>query len=138
MEQMARATYGVEMNPGPFDTDSRPAHVGGRYAEARGLGDDYHARILRAYWDEAQDIQDLAVLAALAQGIGLDAAEFTAALDDPAYSLQVDADSALAARYGLSGVPALIFDNKYLISGAQPVDALRRVIDQILIERGSS
>jgi predicted DsbA family dithiol-disulfide isomerase len=38
----------------------------------------------------------------------------------------------LAARYGLNGVPAIIFADKYLISGAQPPDALRQIADRVL------
>ncbi len=137
MQQMARDTYGVEMNPGPFGMDSRPALIGAKFAEAQGHGPAYHDRIMRAYWDEAQTIDDRAVLVRLAQEVGLDGAEFAAALDNPDYSARVDADIALATRYGLSGVPALVLENKYLISGAQPPDVLRRVIDQIVAERSA-
>jgi predicted DsbA family dithiol-disulfide isomerase len=135
MEQMAREIYGVEMNPGPFGVDSLPALVGGKFAEAQGRGAAYHARMMRAYWDEAQKIDDPAVLAQLAAEVGLDAHAFNAALQDPAYIGQVDADIALAAQYGLTGVPALILDSKYLVSGAQPADALRRIIDQVAARR---
>lgn len=135
MQQLARETYGVEMNPGPFGKDSRPALVGGKFAEAEGRGPAYHARMMRAYWDEAQNIEDRTVLLRLAGEVGLDTTAFAAALNDPAYIRQVDADIALAGRYGLNGVPALVFDNKYLISGAQPPDVLRRVVDQIVAER---
>jgi predicted DsbA family dithiol-disulfide isomerase len=43
----------------------------------------------------------------------------------------------LARQYGLNGVPALVFDNRYLVSGAQPFDVLRRVVDQITAERSN-
>ena len=135
LQQIARDSYGVEMNPGPFGNDSRPALVGAKYAEAQGRGAAYHDRIMRAYWDEAQKIDDQRVLVQLAAETGLDDEAFAAALHDPAYSRQVDADITLAIRYGLNGVPALVLENKYLVSGAQPADVLRRVIDQIVAER---
>ena len=42
-----------------------------------------------------------------------------------------DDDIALAQEYGINGVPALVFANKYLVSGAQPYSVLQQVIAQI-------
>mgnify|MGYP003382204541 CR=1 FL=1 len=136
LHKTARETYGVEMNPGPFGLQSRPALIGAKVAEAHGRGAEFHARVMRAYWEEAQDIEQLSVLAALAEESGLDAATFMAALREPAYNAAVEADIEQASLYGLSGVPAIVFDNKYLVSGAQPADALRRLADRVLELRG--
>jgi predicted DsbA family dithiol-disulfide isomerase len=111
--------------------------VGAKFAEEQGVGAAYHDRVMRAYWDEAQKIDDPALLQQLAGEVGLDGDAFAAALENPDYIEQVDADIALAARYGLSGVPALVLENKYLISGAQPPDVLRSVVDQIVAERNA-
>ena len=109
MVQMARETYGLEMNPGKMDGTSRVALIGAKIAEAAGLGDAYHEAVFRAYWQEAQDISDRAVLAGIAAQIGLDRTAFLAALDEPAYDTAVQADVDLAHSYGLGGVPALVF-----------------------------
>jgi predicted DsbA family dithiol-disulfide isomerase len=63
---------------------------------------------------------------------------FLAALDDPAYDRMVSADVEMARGYGLNGVPALIFDHKYLVSGAQPVDVLRQVVARITQENAAA
>jgi predicted DsbA family dithiol-disulfide isomerase len=131
MNQMARDLYGVEMNPGPFGMDSRPPLVAAKVAEALGKGEEYHARLMRAYWEEARDIEQRDALVALAVEVGLDADAFSAALDDPAYSAIVDAEIEQAARFGLNGVPAMIFADKYLVSGAQPPDALRQIVEKV-------
>lgn len=131
LHQIALEVYGVKMNPGPYGMDSRPALIGAKFAEAEGKGVAYHDRILRAYWDEARPIDDLPTLATLAADAGLDRDAFLAALDDPRFAAEVDEDIRLAAIYGLNGVPALVFDNTYLVSGAQPPDVLRRIVDQI-------
>ncbi|MEZ4634513.1 MAG: hypothetical protein R2856_05975 [Caldilineaceae bacterium] len=39
----AREQYGVEMNPGPFGLDSRPALIAVKYAEEMGAGNAFHA-----------------------------------------------------------------------------------------------
>ena len=134
--QVARERYNRELNPGPWGIDSRPALVGAKFAEAHGAGPAYHDGVMRAYWQQARDISDRAVLAEVAAAAGLASTSLLAALDDPAYDAAVQQDIDLARQYGLNGVPALVFDNRYLVSGAQPADMLRRVVDQIAAEKG--
>lgn len=134
METMARERYGIEMNAGPFGIDSRPALVGAKYAEAQGVGDAYHDAVFRAYWQDAQNIEDRDVLADLAGRLGLDRDGFLAALEDEALQAEVTADIQQAFAYGLSGVPALVFNNKYLVTGAQPYELLEQVVGQIQSE----
>lgn len=134
-QQMARDHYGVEINEGPFGVDSRPALVGAKYAEAQGVGDAYHEAVFRAYWQEARSIEEIAVLADIAAEVGLDREAFIAALAEEAWDAAVTADVYQAYRYGLNGVPALVFANKYLVSGAQPYEVLANVVDQIRSEQ---
>ena len=133
---MAREQYGLELNRGPTGIDSRPALIGAKYAEAAGAGEPYHWAVLRAYWEQAADISDLGTLAELAAGAGLDREAFLAGLDDPAHIAAVDADIDQAHAYGLSGVPALVFAGRYLVSGAQPYPVLKEVTAQVRAELG--
>jgi predicted DsbA family dithiol-disulfide isomerase len=132
--QIARDNYGLELNPGPHGISSRDALIGAKYAEAQGKGPEYHATMLRAYWQRANDISERVILGMIAQSIGLNESEFLAALDDPQYDQQVEADVEQAYQYGLNGVPALIFNHKYLVSGAQPYEVLVRVVEKIQSE----
>jgi predicted DsbA family dithiol-disulfide isomerase len=134
MRQMAQEQYGLALNEGPFGIDSRPALIGAKYAEAQGMGAAYHQAVFRAYWQEGQDIGDTAVLENIAVRVGLDRAAFGAALADTAYTHQVIADIEQARQYGLSGVPALVFANKYLVVGAQPYTLLEEVVQKVLAE----
>lgn len=132
LNQMARELYALELNPGPFGFDSRPALIGAKIAEAEGLGEAYHARVMRAYWQEAQEIESRDALVRLAAEVGIDPARFAAGLDDPAFERLVDADIATAAQYGITAVPALVFDDSYPVSGAQPPAQLRALADRVL------
>lgn len=134
---IARDRYQRTMNPGPFGVDSRVALVGEKVAEGMGRGNDFHEAVMRAYWSDALDISDRAVLVDCAVAAGLDGALFAAALDDPAYDRMVQADVDLARSYGLNGVPAMVFNDKYLVSGAQPADVLRQVVERIAQESTS-
>jgi len=131
LEQMARAQYGVELHPGPWGIDSRPAHIATKYAEAQGKGDAFHARVMRAYWQEARAIDDPALLQDIAAQVGLDRDDFAAAWADTPFVAAMEADCEQARQYGLHAVPALIINRHYLISGAQPYPVLKRIIAQI-------
>jgi predicted DsbA family dithiol-disulfide isomerase len=134
--QIARERYGVEMNfTGPFGISSRLALAAAKVTESLGARNDFHRATMAAYWQQGLDISDRAVLAGIAAGIGLDRAEFLTNLDDPVFDRQVQADVDLAHSYGLSGVPALIFANKYLVSGAQPLEVLQRVLAKVAGEQ---
>lgn len=64
--------------------------------------------------------------------MGLDRGSFLAVLDQPAYSAAVDADIAEAHAYNLSGVPAMILAQRYLVVGAQPYPFLKQAVEQVL------
>ncbi len=124
----------MAINEGPFGVNSRPALAGAKYAEAQGVGEAYHDAIFRAYWQQAQSIEETAVLITVAEQVGLDGSAFEAALAEEKWDAAVTVDVHQAYRYGLNGVPALIFAHKYLVSGAQPYEVLVQVIEQIQSE----
>ncbi|MEZ4595296.1 MAG: DsbA family protein, partial [Chloroflexota bacterium] len=61
--------------------------------------------------------------------------EFLDALNDPHYQNAMLADVQQAFQYGLSGVPALVYNNKYLVSGAQPYELLAEVAEKAAEEQ---
>ena len=136
LEQTARERYNLILNAGPFGINSRPALIGAKFAEAQGVGEAYHDAVFRAYWQEARDIGETAVLTEIATPVGLDPAAFAEALDDPRWLTAVTDDVHLAHSMGLNGVPAMLFAEKYLVSGAQPYAALVRVLAQVEDEMG--
>jgi predicted DsbA family dithiol-disulfide isomerase len=132
--KMAREQYDLELNRGPMGIHSRSALIGAKYAEAMGKGPEYHDGMFRAYWQRANNIDDVDVLAEIAHSIGLEREPFLAALQDAHFAAQVDADIDEAYSYGLTGVPALIFGQRYLVSGAQPYEVLRQVVEKVETE----
>ena len=66
-----------------------------------------------------------------AQELGLNMDTFKKALDAQTYKSRVDADMALAGQLGVRGTPAFFINGRFL-SGAQPVDAFKTIIDQEL------
>lgn len=133
-QRRAREQYGVEVNSGPMNINSRPALDAEKYAEAQGKGKAFHEAVMHAYWQQAQDIGDLNVLQEVAASIGLDSENFSSKIESPEFDAQVSADIALANEYGLDGVPALVFADKYLVMGAQPYNILKQVVEQVQAE----
>ena len=66
-----------------------------------------------------------------AAALGLDASKFNGCFDSHKYKAQVDADIQAGEEAGVSGTPAF-FVNGRMLSGAQPFDAFKRLIDEEL------
>jgi len=129
--KIAREHYSLELERGPMGISSRAALIGAKYTEAKDIGAPYYAAVFLAYWQRAANISDLDVLAEIAQSVGLERDAFLAALTDARYEAQVEDDIEQAYQYGLTGVPALIFAGRYLVSGAQPYEVLRQVVEKL-------
>lgn len=136
METMAKSQYGVTIHSGRFGIDSRPALIATKYAESQGEGAAFHRAVFSAYWEKAQDIEEREVLASIALENGLERDAFLAGLDDPIWDRQVQEEVETAQQMGISGVPALLFQGKYMLSGAQPYDQLVNVLKQVQQREG--
>ncbi|MCP3725336.1 DsbA family oxidoreductase [Paraburkholderia sp. CNPSo 3272] len=90
--------------------------------------------LLRAYHGEGQDTSDHAVLVAAAQSVGLDADQARAVLESGQYADEVRAEEHEYQAAGVQSVPAIIFNQQYLVSGGQPVETIEQAIQQILAE----
>jgi predicted DsbA family dithiol-disulfide isomerase len=88
-------------------------------------------RVMRGYFEEGCDIGDIEVLVRLGVEAGLAEHETRQALVLRAGQDGVIAAERHAAVLGITGVPTLIFDGQYSISGAQDVGTLARVLDQV-------
>ena len=134
MQAMARERFNLEMKEGPFGVDSRPALEGARYAREHGKESEYSHACFAAHWHETKRLDDMTVLVEIARAAGLDADEFRDAVESGKHREGVEADLALAHEYGVDGIPAFIFADRYLVSGAQPVEVLQQVVDQCIAE----
>ncbi|MEX2290106.1 MAG: DsbA family oxidoreductase [Mycobacteriales bacterium] len=99
-------------------------------AAERGLQDAVKERLLLATFTEGEPIGDAETLVRLVAEAGLDADEARAVLADGRYADEVRADERDAQRFGISGVPFFVVDRTYGVSGAQPADVLRALLDK--------
>ena len=71
---------------------------------------------------------EIADLKANATTLGLDAAKFNECLDSGRMASVVQADMEAGRKVGISGTPAF-FINGTMLSGAQPLEEFKQVID---------
>jgi predicted DsbA family dithiol-disulfide isomerase len=93
-------------------------------------------RLFDAHFQRALDVADPAVLEAEAAAAGLDGQTARRVLAGAAYDDAVERDVDQARAYGATGVPFFVVDERYAISGAQPVEAFAQVLDRAWGERG--
>ena len=70
----------------------------------------------------------------MAQRVGLDGAEAARVLDSGDYADAVRARQRHYREQGISSVPALVINERHLISGGQSVDVFERALRQIAAE----
>ncbi|KPD00049.1 DSBA-like thioredoxin domain protein [Geobacillus sp. BCO2] len=118
-------------------TNTFDAHRLTQYAKEKGKLNDMVERLFYAYFTESKLISDRNVLLALAEAAGLDRAEAEEVLASSRYTEEVRRDEEEAAALGIRGVPFFVFNGKYAISGAQPVDVFRRALEKVWEEEQS-
>lgn len=100
-----------------------------RLAARHGRADTVMARLFAAYFSEGLEIDDHAVLAAIAANAGLDPAEVHAHLASTDDRGAVLAAAAQARRAGIQAIPCFVFNGRYALSGAHEPAAFAPLID---------
>ncbi len=94
-------------------------------ADTQGRAGAMEERLMKAYFCEGLAISDIEVLIGLAAEAGLDAGIARTALEGGGFSDDVRFDEARAAQFGITGVPFFAIEERWGISGAQPLDVFR-------------
>ena len=90
--------------------------------------------LLKAYHGEGRNPGAHDVLLDLVAQVGLDAVEATAVLDDGRYTDEVRAAEQEWQQAGINSVPAIVINQRHLISGGQPPDVFEQALRQIAKE----
>ncbi|GAA0334922.1 DsbA family oxidoreductase [Bacillus carboniphilus] len=117
-----------EMKP----TNTFDAHRLAKFAKSQGKEKEITEKLLYAYFTESKNLGDIDTLLDIAEGSGLDREDALAILKDKnAYANDVRIDEGLAGQYGISGVPFFIINQKYAISGAQPLETFVGALQKV-------
>jgi predicted DsbA family dithiol-disulfide isomerase len=104
------------------------------WAEGAGRQAALKHALFDAYFTGGQDPSDHAVLVAAAEKAGLDGAAARAVLESGRYAQEVRDAERLWQSRGITGVPAVIVNDRYLISGGQPPEAFEQALRSIAEE----
>lgn len=114
---------GLEYN---FDkaimVNSFKAHCIIQKAKELTLGDVAEEVFFKAYFTDGKNIGNNEVLISLGKQIGLSETQVLEGLNNDKYGYKVKQDIQEAEQIGVSGVPFFVFNRKYGVSGAQPVE----------------
>src|ERR1700761_9572460 len=114
--------------------NSFDAHRLVHWAGLKGKGVELKLALFEAYFTDGANISDVDVLAARAESVGLDPAEAREVLTSGAYKAEVLAAEDMWKRSGISAVPSVIVNRKFLISGGQPPAVFEETLRRIAAE----
>jgi predicted DsbA family dithiol-disulfide isomerase len=128
------AADGLAFTSGRVMGNTFDAHRLVRLGLDRGLQGQVLQRLYEAYFGEGRPVFGQADLTGLAGAAGLDVAEARQVLADGSYADAVRADEDQARSLGISGVPFVVLDSKYGVSGAQPAGTFAAALAQAWAE----
>jgi len=94
-----------------------------------GKQDELLEAMYSAYFEQSKPLFTQEDLIGVASSVGINAADVAALLGSDSYRDEVLADRELASQLGATGVPFFVFDQKYGISGAQPLEAFIQTLE---------
>lgn len=97
---------------------------------AHGIQDAVKERLMRGYFSEGAAIADHEALELLAVDAGLPEDEVRETLLTERFAEEVREDERLAASLGINAVPFFVVDRAIAVSGAQPPEILRELLNR--------
>jgi predicted DsbA family dithiol-disulfide isomerase len=109
--------------------NSRLAQELGKWADTQPGGEALHDALFRAYFVEARDISQPAVLLEIVGRVGLPLDGAREVLEQRSFKEAIDRDWELSRRYGITGVPTFVA-GRHGVVGAQPYEVLEQLVKQ--------
>jgi len=101
------------------------------WADQQGRMHELKQALFAAHFTHNRNISDISVLADIAAETGLDRNEALAVLKDQRFAQEVREAEKHWQQQGIQSVPAIIFNERHLVSGAQGVDNYLSILDQL-------
>lgn len=129
----AGAEVGFEFN---FTDDTRmhntfKAHQLLHWAADYGLKHELKQALFAAHFTDNRNISDEEVLVDIAEDVGLNREQALAVLADQRYAEVVRTAEQQMQQQGIQSVPAVIFNQRHLVSGAQGAENFKSILNQL-------
>jgi predicted DsbA family dithiol-disulfide isomerase len=106
------------------------AHILLHFALRHGKQNEVKESLLKAYFTEGKNIDDISTLTEIARQAGLDADTLAESFESDEYSDEVRHDIYEARQLEIQGVPYFVFDRRYGISGARSEELFLEVLEK--------
>jgi predicted DsbA family dithiol-disulfide isomerase len=133
-ERAAGVGFTMTMGEGSRIYNTFDAHRLLHWADGSGHQAALKHKLFEAYFTDGKDPSDHAVLVAAAVAAGLDGDVAREVLESGRYTAEVRAAEQLWQSRGISSVPAIVINERYLISGGQPPEAFEQALRGIAAE----
>ncbi|MBW7857910.1 MAG: DsbA family protein [Leptonema sp. (in: Bacteria)] len=90
--------------------------------------------MFQTHFSEAKNIEDKQVLTEVAKKVSLNQERTVEVLSSDEFGYEVSQDILESRNLGIRGVPFLLINKKYAVSGAQPVEAFANALKQTFEE----
>lgn len=126
-----------------FSADSRivntfEAHQLLDWAQEHGLQHPLKMALFQAHFTDGKDVSQRDVLVDVAASVGLDAAAAAEVLNSGSQAKQTRARQKFWTDRGISGVPSMVFDGRYLLTGAQGADTYAQMLQKVMAEKDAA
>ena len=124
----------IRRAPSSIDAHRLVRFAASQSSPGESRADDMVMTLFAAHFSEGLDIDEPAVLVALATSIGLNPAAARTFLDGDTGFDTIQAENLRAHRLGINGVPCFVIARKHAIAGAQESEVIARLIDVALLD----
>jgi predicted DsbA family dithiol-disulfide isomerase len=126
-----------------FDANSRivntfAAHQLLDWSQQYGLQHPLKMALFDAHFTDGKDVSQSDVLIEIASSVGLDATDSAAVLSSGSQAEETRARQKFWTDRGISGVPSMVFDGRYLLTGAQGAPTYAQMLQKVLAEKDAA
>lgn len=115
-------------------SNTKLAHQLYHYCSSIGKGNKAVDELFKAYFTDGLDLENIGDLASVVKKLDIKEDEVREVLEKDLFLEDVEIDIFEADKIGISGVPYFVFNDKYVVRGAQPVTVFLSVLNQIYLE----
>ena len=107
------------------------AHRLFQYAKHLGKDKEIMSALFKGYFTDSRNLSEIDTLAKISKEAGLEEEVVREILNSDKYTDKVRADEKEAQHLGVDSVPFFIINDKYTISGAQPVEVFSETLEKV-------
>ena len=133
-DRAAQVGFGIAINDESRIYNTFDAHRLLHWAGLEGRQSALKRALFEAYFTDGQNVADTEVLAAAAEKAGLDGGAAREVLRSGRYTDEVREAERRWREAGVSSVPAIVINDRYLISGGQAPETFERALRAIASE----